>query len=389
MRKITVAILVLVLAVNAQIDILSLFGNNTIRVPLLARNQRAISNPAPYHPYLKYGVHAPNPASVPLHDFMNAQYFGVISLGSPAQSFEVIFDTGSSNLWVPSTYCQDCNHAKYDHSKSTTYQKNGSEFAIRYGSGSLSGFVSTDVLTWGGLKVKDVQFAEATEEPGETFRRGKFDGILGMAFRSISVDDLDPPFQRTMEQGLLPQNMFSFYLPSRTGSSGELVLGGYDKSHFTGDITWVPVSSETYWEVKVDSIGIEGRKSACNTVIIDTGTSLIAGPKDEIDQMANKMGAFASPLGGIYVISCGQAKSLPDFTIDMGGRKFVLSGPQYVMKVKVFGFPVCILGMVGLDIPAPRGPLWILGDTFIREYYSIFDVEKERVGFADVRHKLR
>lgn len=111
------------------------------------------------------------------------------------------------------------------------------------------------------------------------------------AFGSISVDDLDPVFQRTWEQGLIPDNMFSFYLPSRTGRSGELVLGGYDDAHFRGDITWVDLSSETYWEVSVDSIGLEdGRLSSCKTVIIDTGTSLLAGPKDEVDALANHVG---------------------------------------------------------------------------------------------------
>lgn len=342
--------------------------------------------PIQFHPYAKYGILQPeNPSTIPLQDFMNAQYFGLIAIGSPPQSFEVIFDTGSSNLWVPSGLCESCNHAKYYHSKSSTYKKNGTEFAIRYGSGSLSGFVSTDVVTWAGLKVNDVQFAEATDEPGETFRRGRFDGILGMAFRNISVDDLDPIFQRTWEQKLIPKNMFAFYLPSRTGRAGELVLGGYDESHFHGDITWVDLTSETYWETEVDSIGLEGREpSGIRTVIVDTGTSLIAGPKDEIDAIANHVGAFASPMGGVYIISCAQAKNLPDFEVTMGGRKFVLKGHHYIMKVKLLGFPVCILGMVGIDVPAPRGPLWILGDTFIRQFYSIFDVENLRMGFADV-----
>lgn len=75
------------------------------------------------------------------------------------------------------------------------------------------------------------------------------------------------------------------------------------------------------------------------------------------------VGAFASPLGGVYIISCSQAESLPDFEISMGGKKFVLKGEQYVMKIKILGFPVCILGMVGIDIPPPRGPLWILGES--------------------------
>ena len=57
---------------------------------------------------------------------------------------------------------------------------------------------------------------------------------------------------------------------------------------------------------------------------------------------------------------------------------FTLTKADYVIT----DGPICLFGFVGIDIPAPRGPLWILGDIFMRKYYSIFDYGNQRMGFA-------
>lgn len=113
---------------------------------------------------------------VALKNYMDAQYFGEI----PPQKFTVIFDTGSSNLWVPSSKCYfsvPCFfHSKYKSSESSTYKKNGKSAAIQYGSGAISGFFSEDNVKVGDLVVTDQEFIEATREPSVTFLVAKFDG---------------------------------------------------------------------------------------------------------------------------------------------------------------------------------------------------------------------
>jgi saccharopepsin len=180
-------------------------------------------------------------------------------------------------------------HSKYDSSQSSTYKANGSEFAIRYGSGSLEGFVSQDTLAIGDLTVKKQDFAEATKEPGLAFAFGKFDGILGLAYDTISVNHIVPPFYNMLNQGLLDEPVFSFRLGSSEEDGGDAIFGGIDESAYTGKIQYVPIRRKGYWEVELEKIGFgdEELELESTGAAIDTGTSLIVMPTD-IAEMLNK-----------------------------------------------------------------------------------------------------
>lgn len=325
-------------------------------------------------------------SSVTINNFENAQYYGTVSIGSPGQDFSVVFDTGSSNLWVPASNCTDCgSKPKFNSGASSTFHSNGEAFDIRYGSGPVSGYVGEDQVQVGSLTAKNVEFGLVTDVSGlgAAFSIGKFDGIMGLAFQTISVDDLPPVFKLLVEQGAVTESVFGVYLSDASGSPGELTLGGVDSSHYTGDLTYVDLSSETYWEVALTGMTISGGSvTKVTKAVLDTGTSLLAGPVDEVKAIAAKVGAkpfFLNP--NEFTIDCSKIDSLPDIEIEFGGQTFTLTGKDYTINVENVE---CLFGMTGIDIPAPAGPLWILGDVFIRKYYTAFDYGNKRLGFAPV-----
>lgn len=329
-----------------------------------------------------------------LTNFMDAQYYGVISIGTPPQDFKVLFDTGSSNLWVPSIQCSFFDlacwvHHRYNSKKSSTYVQNGTEFSIQYGRGSLSGFISEDTVSIAGLSVPGQQFGEAVKQPGITFAVARFDGVLGMAYPSISVANVTPVFDTAMAAKLLPQNIFSFYISRDPAAAvgGELMLGGTDPQFYTGDLHYVNVARKAYWQISMDGVSVGNQLTLCQSscqAIVDTGTSLIVGPSEEIRALQKAIGALPI-LMGEYFIDCKKIPSLPVISFNIGGKMFNLTGEDYIMKETQMGSSICISGFMAMDIPPPAGPLWILGDVFIGKYYTVFDRSADRVGFASAK----
>jgi len=330
-------------------------------------------------------------STIKINDYQDAQYYGEIQVGTPPQTFEVIYDTGSSNLWIPDKKPFLSSKDIYDHSKSSTYEANGTVFNIQYGSGPVSGFYSADTMTLGGVAVEDYTFAEVnnTKGLGLAYRVGKFDGICGMGWDDISVDHVTTPLRAIVNSGKLDANVFAFYLGTG-GAEGELVIGGVNPDHYTGDFTTVPVvdtipGKKGYWALDMDDVKVGGESvTTARKAIVDSGTSLMAIPADEMKALAAKVGAKTvlpiPPFNREYTIDCNA--DAPDIDIVIAGKTYTLTKDDYILNES----GECLFGFTGLDVPAQDGgPLWILGDVFMRAHYVKFDVDNQQLGFAQIK----
>uniref|UniRef100_A0AAR2LYK5 renin n=1 Tax=Pygocentrus nattereri TaxID=42514 RepID=A0AAR2LYK5_PYGNA len=333
---------------------------------------------------------SPSNGTTPLTNYLDTQYFGEISIGSPAQMFNVVFDTGSANLWVPSHMCSPLytacfTHNRYDASKSNTYVHNGTGFSIQYASGNVRGFLSEDIVVVGGLPVVQV-FAEATALPAIPFIFAKFDGVLGMGYPNVAIDGITPVFDRIMSQHVLKEEVFSVYYsrdPQRI-PGGELVLGGTDPNYYAGSFNYIPTKGEGKWEVIMKGVSVGTDMLFCTegcTAVIDTGSSFITGPASSVSTLMKSIGAVELAEGE-YTVNCDLVMSLPTVAFHLGGLEYPLTQEDYILWQSQFGEDICTVTFRALDIPPPTGPVWILGANFIARYYTEFDRRNNRIGFA-------
>lgn len=339
----------------------------------------------------------PNADPIKIHDFMDAQYYGPVEIGTPAQKFEVVYDTGSSNLWVPAHNCSiTCwFHTRFASSKSSTYKVNGTVFNILYGSGPVNGYEGDDTVTLGGKKVTGQTFAQITNASGlgAAFAIGKFGGIMGLAWPSISVTGATPVFFNLIEQYPQMEKKFAFYLPNhgsgpgKAGNMGTFTLGGIDTSRFTGELKTVSLTSETYWETQMDSFQVGGVTVTTGdktNIVLDSGTSALTAPTAHVAQIAAAVNATQmAGLPGRYTVDCKNVANLPSIKVTIAGNVWELEGKDYIINDENVE---CLLMVVGLDVPAPMGPLYIMGDVFMRKVYTIFDAENKSLSMAYAVH---
>jgi len=369
-------------------------------------------------------------------DFDDVIYVSDITIGTPPQTFVVVMDTGSSNLWVPGKECGggggggECGRQckgflckamcdpscctgpesdfmmkprsngnactgkhQFDTTKSSTYKKNGKPFQITYGTGSCSGYIATDKVCLGDLCV-DNGFGVATRL-APFFADQPLDGILGLAFEKLAVDQIKPPVQTMIDNKMLANPWFTVWMTMthhENETGGLITLGELDKEHCADKVDWIPLSSATYYQIALDGIKVAGKDGQQELVIIspeenlgvqaisDTGTSLIAGPSRQVAEICKKLGGKLDPEQGVYLVPCDAANTLPDVVFTTNGKEFPVTAKNYVLQFSEQD-KRCFLGFQGFP-SSGFGPSWILGDCFIREYCQIYDMGGKRLGLA-------
>ncbi|XP_078514917.1 pepsin A-like [Lissotriton helveticus] len=310
----------------------------------------------------------------PMINYFDTTYYGTISIGTPPQDFKVIFDTGSANLWVPSVYCSSpacLNHNRFDPSSSSSFQSTNENLSIHYGKGSMTGVIGYDTVQVGDLVVTQQAFGLCTTE-AQHFAHRPYDGIMGMAYPSDAHDDATPVFDNMWNQGLLSEDLFSVYL-SQEGDSGSVVIfGGIDSSYYSGELNWVPVSKQRYWQITIDSVSMNGNVVACDggcQAIVDTGTTNLDASPSGLASIQNEIGASENS-DGEYEVDCSSITSLPDIVFTISGVDYPVPASAYISEKH------CTMKINS------NTRFWILGDVFIREYYVVFDSANNAIGLA-------
>lgn len=287
------------------------------------------------------------------------------------------------------------SHNQYSSNKSSTYYADGTAFNLTYGGGQVGGFLSHDVVTVAGISIQNQTFAEATWLDGSTVTNGRYDGIFGLGYASLSSGGIVPPLYRMYHQGLILQPIVSMYLNAQYDAGqigGQLIFGGSDPHFFTGQFLYANVTRQGYWQFKMDDIYVQSNVSLCANgceVFADTGTGYIQGPSTMIDKLHTILGTNGI-IADTPAFDCAQRPFMPNVTFIIEGAPLYLTAYDYLF-VGHFdnGTEFCIsnfspIGDGFLDDSAL--PQWTLGTPFLSSFYTEFDLANNRLGFAALRY---
>jgi cathepsin D len=392
--------------------------------------------------------HGPQKVRVYQENLEDNAYISDIYVGNPPQKLRALFDTGSTNTWVLNHKVvlpgnADKDYA-YDDTKSCTAKKTTQRAMIQFGSGALAGHFLTDDMrigscegqSTGQIHIKDQKFGNV-EKQSTIFTGKNFEAIVGMAYPALAEKGVTPVFDEMIKQNLLQNNVFAFYLTSKSneamGLKSDLTLGYYDRAKFIGNIHWNDIKFKYMFGVDLDDVLINGKSTGlCEgrecLITFDSGTSLMSMPTFATEAL-NKQGVPTAS----KAVSCKSEKQFGELTLVIGGKKYVLDNDEWMFPAQSAGLAQSESQMMTFRKAGPLGPqivaqvdsedltetkptegmntqietdesrlvhggpmkcgstimtmniarqMFLVGDVFMRKYYTIFDRENDRVGLA-------
>ncbi|XP_065792578.1 pregnancy-associated glycoprotein 2-like [Muntiacus reevesi] len=322
----------------------------------------------------------PKFTSHPLKNMQDFFYTGNITIGTPPQEFRVIFDTGSSVTWVASVYCHSpsCSAMiRFNPEASNTFHASNKSINLSYGLAWMKGVLGYDTVRIGNLVIMNQTFGLAKEYERLIVSK-PVDGILGLGFPKLAKGTI-PILDNLKKQGVTSEPVFAFYLTTQKESGSVVMFGGVDHSYHKGELNWVPVSKPGFWQIAMDRISINGTVVACSCgcqALVDTGTTMLIGPSDAV----TKIDGFLQPKPSEdSKIPCNLTSTLPPIVFTINGIDYPVPAQAYMEKVSEHA---CFTHILGIPEGIKGSETWVLGDIFLRLYFSVFDWKNNRIGLA-------
>lgn len=361
-------------------------------------------------------------------------YYNVeCAMGTPPQQFNILIDTGSSDLWLigkGNQYCAstpdevasgeyiNCSiSGTFDSSASSTFHKNSSDFFIQYGDNSVAeGDWATDTFTISGVTIENMSFGVGSTTNSST-------GIVGVGYASNEASESiqnDPYSYQNLplklaEQGAINVPAYSLWLNDINSNSGSILFGGVDHAKYTGTLSTVPIlvpsggfsgsaasgaatssSSPTAFLVALDGVQLNTQGSSSVQIfgsssnsdnalyaLLDSGTSLTYFPEDVAQEiLTTHLDAQYDSDLGFYVQSCNQNGNL---TYSFSGATITVPFSELFIPITnneneplvEKGVPICAIGILPFS-----DDFALLGDTFLRNAYVVYDLQNNEIALA-------
>ncbi|KKK14673.1 hypothetical protein P175DRAFT_0505085 [Aspergillus ochraceoroseus IBT 24754] len=313
-------------------------------------------------------------------DGYDFSYFSTVNIGSPGQPVWMMLDTGGANTWV---FGADCTatacelHNTFGENSSPTVNMTSNSWSVGYGTGQVSGVLATDNLRIAEIEVR-MTFG-LVYNASDDFKSYPMDGIIGLGRANDSSMGQPTFMDVVLEQSNLTSNIVSFCLSrsSDGGKDGTVTFGGVDTTKYTGNITYTDiVSTSIHWSIPLDDVSING--VACGfsgkSAIIDTGTSYALVPPDDAKALHALIPGSQAYSDENWIIPCNSTAVVQ---VTFSGVSYTISPKDYIGSKAESGCVSTIIGraLFGDDV-------WILGDTYLKNVYSVFDFDHKRIGFA-------